>query len=215
MNRRSAAKTIFLGSAGIIISPLSAFSNSFSYDSSLEELISGPFAEIKSFSDFNNSAIIIDGENQTLYYITEKEESIEVVKKYSVSTGKYGFGNNPNSGRTPSGIHKIIRKYGDNASEGAIFHNMSNTGRIAEITKEGQSKGPSLITSRILQLRGCEDKNSNTELRHIYIHGTSNEAGIGKPVSSGCIRMKNSEIIELYSLIPVGTYINIKEKIRI
>ena len=42
-------------------------------------------------------------------------------------------------------------------------------------------------------------------LREIYIHGTSDEASIGKPSSHGCIRMKNDDIIELFDLLSAGT----------
>jgi lipoprotein-anchoring transpeptidase ErfK/SrfK len=34
--------------------------------------------------------------------------------------------------------------------------------------------------------------------RYIYIHGTSDEKRIGRPVSHGCIRMTNKDVIELY-----------------
>ncbi|HHI81527.1 MAG TPA: L,D-transpeptidase [Rhizobiales bacterium] len=37
------------------------------------------------------------------------------------------------------------------------------------------------------------------------IHGTNNPASIGKAQSSGCIRMMNEEIIELYNKTPIGT----------
>jgi len=214
MNRRSAVKTIFLGTTGFLITSLNSFSEYSLNEVTLEELILPTFSELKSYNDFNNLALIIAGEEQKLYFLTEKEQKIQLIKTYPISTGKYGFGNKPNSGRTPLGIHKIIKKYGDNAPEGTIFSHLSNTGRIAPINKDSSNTGYSLITSRILRLQGCEEQNCNTEARHIYIHGISNEGKIGFPVSSGCIRMKNSDIIELYSLIPVGTYINIKEKIR-
>jgi lipoprotein-anchoring transpeptidase ErfK/SrfK len=37
------------------------------------------------------------------------------------------------------------------------------------------------------------------------IHGTNEPWTIGKSVSSGCIRMINQDVIDLYSKIPVGT----------
>lgn len=37
------------------------------------------------------------------------------------------------------------------------------------------------------------------------IHGTNNPSSIGTAASSGCIRMLNREVIELYSNTPVGT----------
>jgi lipoprotein-anchoring transpeptidase ErfK/SrfK len=42
----------------------------------------------------------------------------------------------------------------------------------------------------------------NTEYR---IHGTNDPSTIGKHVSSGCIRLQNADIIDLYSRVGVGT----------
>jgi lipoprotein-anchoring transpeptidase ErfK/SrfK len=35
--------------------------------------------------------------------------------------------------------------------------------------------------------------------RYIYIHGTPEEWLLGKKASKGCIRMSNSDVIELFS----------------
>ena len=37
------------------------------------------------------------------------------------------------------------------------------------------------------------------------IHGTTEPDNLGKQVTSGCIRMKNSEVEELYDIVPEGT----------
>ena len=37
------------------------------------------------------------------------------------------------------------------------------------------------------------------------IHGTNNSASIGKEASYGCIRMKNSDVLNLYAKVRVGT----------
>jgi hypothetical protein len=42
----------------------------------------------------------------------------------------------------------------------------------------------------------------NTEYR---IHGTNDPSTIGKHVSSGCIRLQNADIIDLYNRVGVGT----------
>ncbi|WP_209125157.1 L,D-transpeptidase family protein [Alkalihalobacillus sp. BA299] len=41
------------------------------------------------------------------------------------------------------------------------------------------------------------------------IHGTNKPWLVGTKVSSGCIRMKNSDVEELYELVPVGTPVHI------
>jgi len=41
------------------------------------------------------------------------------------------------------------------------------------------------------------------------IHGTIDPKSLGKQVTQGCVRMSNSDVEELYTIIPVGTEINI------
>ena len=45
--------------------------------------------------------------------------------------------------------------------------------------------------------------------RHYGIHGTNNPSSIGKSVSHGCIRMFNNDVLELSSMVPVGTTVHI------
>lgn len=41
------------------------------------------------------------------------------------------------------------------------------------------------------------------------IHGTDKPWSVGLAVSNGCVRMYNSDAAELYSLVPIGTAVNI------
>lgn len=41
------------------------------------------------------------------------------------------------------------------------------------------------------------------------IHGTTDETSIGKHITEGCVRMKNSDVEELYTIVPVGTEVTI------
>jgi lipoprotein-anchoring transpeptidase ErfK/SrfK len=43
------------------------------------------------------------------------------------------------------------------------------------------------------------------------IHGTWDEASIGKAESAGCVRMRNAEVEQLYTLLPNGTEVAIEE----
>jgi len=43
------------------------------------------------------------------------------------------------------------------------------------------------------------------------IHGTSDESTIGKHITKGCVRMKNSDVEELYAIVPSGTEVVIVE----
>jgi lipoprotein-anchoring transpeptidase ErfK/SrfK len=41
------------------------------------------------------------------------------------------------------------------------------------------------------------------------IHGTSDPGNLGKQITQGCIRMSNSDIEELYAIVPVGTEVTV------
>jgi lipoprotein-anchoring transpeptidase ErfK/SrfK len=76
------------------------------------------------------------------------------------------------------------------------------------------------ILSRILWLSGLEPGfnrlgNVDTMQRYIYIHGCPDEISLSRPLSHGCIRMHNDELIELYNRIPVGTKLFIGEKLQV
>jgi len=143
---------------------------------------------------------------QKLYLVS----GCKLIKDYSVSTSKYGIGNKISSNKTPLGLHRIVSKIGRNACLGTIFKRRRNTGKIARIDK---GRGD-IITTRILRLEGLQrginkGKTIDSFRRCIYIHGTPEEKLIGKPVSHGCIRMKNHDIIELFSLVKRGTLVEI------
>lgn len=120
--------------------------------------------------------------------------------KFPVSTSVYGEGFEEGSMQTPLGMHEVCEKIGEGAEYGMIFRDRVPTGETAQI---GEGKKDT-ITSRILRLKGNQIKNSNTFDRFIYIHGTNDEAKIGKKASIGCIRMKNWDIIELFDHVKVG-----------
>ncbi|MGA9502082.1 MAG: L,D-transpeptidase, partial [Pseudolabrys sp.] len=41
------------------------------------------------------------------------------------------------------------------------------------------------------------------------LHGTTEPESIGQAVSSGCIRLFNQDIIDLYNRVPVGTHVTV------
>ncbi len=134
-----------------------------------------------------------------------------VLNSYPISTSKYGIGNKSGNNKTPIGLHQIVSKIGRNAPWGAIFKRRRNTGKIAR-AREGKD----LITTRILRLAGLEKginkgKGIDSFERRIYIHGTPEENLICKPVSHGCIRMKNRDIIKLFEIVKRGTLVSINK----
>jgi len=179
-------------------------------EKSLEDKVFRFYKEVDERFELNGEeVIIVDGPEQKLYLVNE-DKKFRISKSYDISTGKKGFGNEFGSGKTPVGIHRIKEKYGTGAPSGTIFKARRSVGKIAKIYTEEYHSPKDLITSRIMWLDGCEEKNKNTFARYIYIHGTPEEGLIGSPVSHGCIRMKNRDVIELYKLVKLGTYVNIK-----
>lgn len=152
-------------------------------------------------------SIIVDGENQRMWYFHRAKEPKE---SYIISTGKNGFGNKPGTGKTPTGAHRVWKKYGAGAPLGRIFKGRQDTGRNATIYTEPIDVEEDYITTRILWLRGLEEGiNANNHLRYIYIHGTPEEDLLGTPASHGCLRMRNKDIISLYEKTPLDTLVTI------
>jgi lipoprotein-anchoring transpeptidase ErfK/SrfK len=121
-------------------------------------------------------------------------------REYPVSTSGFGLGTEPGSFKTPLGRFEISRKIGAGAALGAVFKSRVPTGEIGDASNPGD-----LIQTRILWLHGLDPENANTLERYIYIHGTNHEEEIGTPASHGCIRMRNTDVAELYELVGEGT----------
>ena len=124
---------------------------------------------------------------------------------YPVSTSKFGLGDRPGSKATPLGQLQIAEKIGDNAPPGTVFKDRQRTGEVVLANSPGRDP----IVTRILWLRGVEAQNANAFARDIYIHGTPEEWRIGSPASYGCIRMRSSDIIQLYNIVGIGAAVTI------
>src|SRR6266404_1203413 len=124
---------------------------------------------------------------------------------YSVSTSKFGLGDRPGSRFTPLGQLQIAEKVGDNAPPGTVFKDRRRTGETVLANAPGRDP----IVTRILWLRGLESQNANAFARDIYIHGTPEEWRIGSPASYGCIRMRSSDIVQLYNIVGIGAAVTI------
>ena len=124
---------------------------------------------------------------------------------YPVSTSKFGLGDWRGSRYTPLGHLQIAEKIGDYAPPGAVFKDRRRTGEIVLANSPGRDP----IVTRILWLRGLEPQNANAFARDIYIHGTPEEWKIGTPASYGCIRMRSSDVINLYNIVGVGAAVTI------
>lgn len=137
-----------------------------------------------------------------------------LIRRYPVSTSKNGAGEMRGSECTPTGRHIVRAKIGGNMPAFTVFKGRRPTGEIW--TPELDEPGKDWILSRILWLSGTEPGINrlgivDTMRRYIYIHGCSESAPMGVPVSHGCIRMRNADVIELYDRVPVYTGVSIVE----
>lgn len=136
--------------------------------------------------------------------------------EYTISTAKLGIGAKKGSFQTPLGWHQIRAKIGAGLPLNSVFVGRRPTGEIYSSQLGQQSPDRDWILSRILWLSGCEVGRNrlgdvDTMQRYIYIHGTPDSEPMGIPESHGCIRMRNSDVIELFDALEVGSPVWIQE----
>jgi hypothetical protein len=132
----------------------------------------------------------------------------KVYKSYRISTSRYGEGDALGSWCTPTGRLAVATKIGGSVPFGGVFQGRRYTGEVLSINAPGRDP----IVSRIIWLRGLDYTNKNAFHRCIYIHGTPEEDALGKKASYGCIRMRSSDVIEIFNWISVGTEVAVVDK---
>jgi lipoprotein-anchoring transpeptidase ErfK/SrfK len=130
-------------------------------------------------------SIIVRTSERALYYVNGNGEAI----RYSVGVGKEGFQWGGNS--------RIVRKqeWPSWTPPQRMIEREAAKGHILPPFMEGGPGNP--LGARALYIGG-------TIFR---VHGTNNEASIGGAVSSGCIRMMNADVIDLYERVKIGAKI--------
>ncbi len=154
--------------------------------------------------------VVINIATQTLILYKGKVE----ISRYSISTAKNGIGSQEDSGCTPLGHHIIAQKIGGNQPINTVFIGRVPTGEIYSVELGAQHPERDWILSRILWLQGLEEGSNSghnaqgccdTYQRYIYIHGTPDDESMDEPLSHGCVRMRNEDIIEFYKQVEEGT----------
>jgi lipoprotein-anchoring transpeptidase ErfK/SrfK len=132
---------------------------------------------------YKPGTIVIDTNNRFLYLVTSNGQA----RRYGVGVGKPGF--------EWAGEHKITRK-----AEWPTWHppkemieREAAKGHYLPVSMEGGEANP--LGARAMYL-------GSTLYR---IHGTNAPWTIGYAVSSGCIRMRNEDVVDLYERVKVGT----------
>ena len=112
-------------------------------------------------------------------------------RRYAVGVGKPGF--------EWAGNHKVSRKseWPDWRPPAEMIARERRKGRELPSFMPGGPSNP--LGARALYLGSS-----------IYrIHGTNQAWSIGKAVSSGCIRMRNEDVMDLYDRVPVGARVRV------
>ena len=151
----------------------------------------------------------VDTRNRMLVSVADQRMLLlrddKPIRRYDVSTSKFGLGDRKGSNRTPLGRMQVAKKIGHGARSGAVFKSRRPTGEVIRPNAPGRDP----IVSRILWLKGMESYNRNTFRRFIYIHGTPEERRIGEPASYGCIRMRSRDVIDLFNRVGEGAEVNV------
>jgi lipoprotein-anchoring transpeptidase ErfK/SrfK len=130
-------------------------------------------------------SIIVKTPERALYYVLEDGKAI----RYSVGVGREGF--------QWSGSSHIASKqeWPSWTPPKVMIEREAAKGHIIPAFMKGGPGNP--LGARALYIGGT-----------IYrVHGTNNEASIGGAVSSGCIRMMNADVVDLYERVKIGARI--------
>ncbi len=130
-------------------------------------------------------SLIVKTPERALYYVTGGGEAI----RYSIGVGREGM--------QWSGQNRISRKteWPSWTPPAEMIKREAAKGHILPDFMEGGPGNP--LGARAIYIGGT-----------IYrVHGTNNEASIGGAVSSGCIRMMNADVIDLYNKVKIGAKI--------
>lgn len=160
----------------------------------------------------SNPIIKIEVATQRLQLLNENE----VLFEWFVSTAYNGVGELAGSGCTPRGWLVIRAKVGEDCPVNGVFVGRRFTGEIYSPALRARYPQRDWILTRLLWLSGSEPRKNrygkvDTLRRFIYIHGCPDEEPMGIPLSHGCIRMRNQDIITLFAQVKVGTRVLVVE----
>ena len=137
--------------------------------------------EIVNFSGFSAGTIVVKTNERRLYYVIGDGKAI----RYPVGVGRAGM--------AWSGTASIDGKYIKPAWSPPDMIRRENP-RVPNVIPSGSASNPMGAAAMTLSGGG-----------QYAIHGTNNPGSIGGFVSHGCIRMYNSDILDLYDRVSLGT----------
>lgn len=140
----------------------------------------------------------------------------QLMLRLSVSTARNGAGERNGSGCTPRGLHQVRVKVGAGLPLAAVLRGRRWTGEVWSSQLHEQYPGRDWILTRILWLSGLEPGRNrmgevDTFRRYIYLHGTPDTEPMGEPLSHGCIRLRNTDMLALFDRVPLNCKVRIGE----
>lgn len=143
-------------------------------------------------------------------------DGVGAQRRYAISSAANGPGEQMHSQCTPRGRHRIRARIGAGLPLGSVLVGRRPTGEIYSPALGQAFPGRDWILTRILWLAGLEPGRNrygavDTQRRFIYIHGTPDAAGLGRPGSHGCIRMANEAVAELFEQVRAGCPVELHE----
>jgi lipoprotein-anchoring transpeptidase ErfK/SrfK len=137
--------------------------------------------------------VIVDAQKRYLYLVLESGTS---ALRYGVGVGRQGFSW---SGEAVVGMKRRWPRW-------VPPEEMVARDEKAAKWANGMPGGPeNPLGARALYLH------SNGEDTMFRIHGTTEPSSIGKAMSSGCIRMLNEDIADLFLRVPIGTPVVVRQ----
>ncbi len=142
----------------------------------------------------NPGTIIIDTGNTALYLVLSRD----TVRRYTNAVGRQGDEMQP-------GQYKVYRR-----AEWPDWYPTENMRLKRNLPKVVRGGPNNPLGSRALYLATLENKDD------LYrIHGTNEPQSIGKQASSGCFRMLNEDVEELYQLVPDQARVHVTAQSRL
>ena len=150
--------------------------------------------------------------DQCLYGFTRGQLRLRL----AVSTARNGAGEVNGSGCTPRGRHQVRAKIGAGLPPGAVLRGRRWTGETWSPELHAQFPGRDWVLTRILWLSGCEPGFNrlgavDTFRRYIYLHGTPDSEPMSVPLSHGCVRLRNADMLNLFDQVPAHCPVHIDE----
>ena len=144
-------------------------------------------------SDAPSRSIVVDPRRRFLYFLLDDGRAI----RYGVGVGRAGFA------WAGAAVVGYKRKWPRWVPPRSMVDRDPN----ARSWVNGQPGGPdNPLGARAIYLF------SNGQDTLYRVHGTNDPSSIGKAVSSGCIRLLNQDVAELYDLVQVGTHVAVLGK---